>query len=321
MPKMTVESTNCTLEQESLTWPAYLLGEYRDLMVYPSTMLWILIILYYPLIVSFSGLYISSAYFFIWRIVGNFQEDTNTKLKGKPRHITSVLSDIIGKILHGYEVCGIENLPKGAAVLVYYHGAIPLDYYFFVHRVYRTTGRFCSSVVDHINFLFPGFARYLYINQCYNCTREKCVALLKEGHLLGIAPGGLREQNYGDNTYKLLWGKRKGFAQVAIDAKVPIIPIFTQNLREGYRTYGNIRPMRWLYEQTRILFFPLYGLIPVKLRTHIGQPIAYDPNITAEELAEKTKIAMEALRDKHQKIPGSILRALRERFETHPKNE
>ncbi|XP_003224345.3 monoacylglycerol/Diacylglycerol O-acyltransferase [Anolis carolinensis] len=316
MPKMTVENTNSTLEPESLTWPAYL---YRDFMVYPSTMLWILIILYYPLIVSFSMLYVSNAFFFICRMVGNFQEES--KLKGKPRQITSVLSDMIGKILHGYEVCGIENLPKGAAVLVYYHGAVPLDYYFFVHRVYQMTGRFCSSVVDHVTYNFPAFKQYLHINQCYNCTREECVALLKEGHLLGIAPGGLREQNYGDNTYKLLWGKRKGFAQVAIEAKVPIIPVFTQNLREGYRTYGNIRPMRWLYERTRSLFFPLYGLIPVKLRTHIGHPIPYDPNITAEELAEKTKIAMEALRDKHQKIPGSILRALWERFEMHPKNE
>ncbi|KAH0617704.1 hypothetical protein JD844_016202 [Phrynosoma platyrhinos] len=80
-------------------------------------------------------------------------------------------------------------------------------------------------------------------------------------------------------------------------------------------------PMRWLYEQTRIVFFPIYGLFPVKLRTHIGQPIPYDPNVTAEELAEKTKIAMEALRDKHQKIPGSILRALQERFETQHKKQ
>lgn len=51
-------------------------------------------------------------------------------------------------------------------------------------------------------------------------TREECVEILKKGYLLGIAPGGLREQNYGDNTYQLIWGKRKGFAQVAIDAKV-----------------------------------------------------------------------------------------------------
>ncbi|XP_015269395.1 PREDICTED: transmembrane protein 68-like [Gekko japonicus] len=151
-------------------------------------------------------------------------------------------------------------------------------------------------------------------------TKEECVEMLKKGHLISIAPGGLREQNYGDNTYRLVWGKRKGFAQVAIDAKVPIIPMFTQNIQEGYRSYGNIWPMRWLYERTRILFFPSYGFIPVKLRTYIGEPILYDPSITAEELAEKTKMAIEALRDKHQKIPGNIGRALWERFEKHHKD-
>ncbi|KAH0617703.1 hypothetical protein JD844_016201 [Phrynosoma platyrhinos] len=302
---MTAENINSTLGQESTTWLACLLGEYLGFMVYPSTVLSILIILYHPVLISFFLVYVGSALYFFYGIIDNLPDDRNSKLWDKPKQKLAALSDVIGKILHGYEVCGVENLPKGAALLVYYHGAIPADYYFFVLRIYRITG----------------LKRYLYINQCANSTREECVALLKQGNLLGIAPGGLREQNYGDHTYKLVWGKRKGFAQVAIDAKVPIIPVFTQNLREGYRTYGNIRPMRWLYEKTRILFFPQYGLIPVKLRTHIGQPIPYDPNITAEELAEKTKTAMEALRDKHQKIPGSILRAFWERFEVHQKNE
>ncbi|XP_042320604.1 transmembrane protein 68-like [Sceloporus undulatus] len=318
---MTAENTNSTLGQESTTWLACLLGEYLGFMVYPSTVLSILIILYYPLLVSFSVVYLGSALYFFCGIIYNLPDDRNSKQWDKSKKKLAVLSDVIGKILHGYEICGVENLPKGPALLVYYHGAIPVDYYFFVLRIYRITGRLCCSVLDHFIFCLPGLKRYLYINQCANSTREECVELLKQGNLLGIAPGGLREQNYGDHTYKLVWGKRKGFAQVAIDAKVPIIPIFTQNLREGYRIYGNIRPMRWLYEQTRILFFPQYGLIPVKLRTHIGQPIPYDPNITAEELAEKTKTAMEALRDKHQKIPGSIMGALWERFEVHQKND
>ncbi|KAH0617705.1 hypothetical protein JD844_016203, partial [Phrynosoma platyrhinos] len=209
-----------------------------------------------------------------------------------------------------YEICGIENIPEGPAVLVYYHGAIAIDYYFFIFTLYRIT----------------------------------------EGHLLGIAPGGIREQDYSDNTYKLVWGKRNGFAQVAIDAKVLLpfsLPGTLEHIRQPPRvirwlllsaspsflclpqiserdisymeTY--VRPMRWLYEKTRLLIFPMCGLFPVKFRTHIGQPIPYDPNITAEELAEKTKIAMEALRDKHQKIPGNILRALGERFVMHHRNE
>lgn len=44
---------------------------------------------------------------------------------------------------------------------------------------------------------------------------------------------------------------------------------------------------KWLYEKFRYPFAPMYGGFPVKLRTFLGDPIPYDPKITAEELAEK----------------------------------
>lgn len=50
--------------------------------------------------------------------------------------------------------------------------------------------------------------------------QEECVRALKNGHLLGISPGGVREALFSDETYPLLWGKRRGFAQVAIDSQV-----------------------------------------------------------------------------------------------------
>lgn len=39
-------------------------------------------------------------------------------------------------IYHGYEVTGMENIPKdGSALIVYYHGAIPIDMYYLVAKV------------------------------------------------------------------------------------------------------------------------------------------------------------------------------------------
>ncbi|XP_053156800.1 transmembrane protein 68-like isoform X3 [Hemicordylus capensis] len=166
-----------------------------------------------------------------------------------------------------------------------------------------------------------GLHTFFYMNGCFNRTIEECVNTLKKGHVLMIAPGGLEEGNAGGHNYKLIWGKRKGFAQVAIDAKVPIVPMFTRNIQEGYWTYAKMWVMEWICKQTRIYLLPQGGMLPVKLRTYIGEPIKYDQNITAEELAEKARIAVEALRDKHQKLPGNILRALGERFEMHPKDE
>ncbi|EMP31795.1 Transmembrane protein 68 [Chelonia mydas] len=135
--------------------------------------------------------------------------------------------------------------------------------------------------------LWHGIKLLLDIFGVMHGGREECVQILKNGHLLGVSPGGVREAFFSDENYNLLWGNRKGFAQVAIDAKVPIIPMFTQNLREGYRTLGKIWSFRWLYEYSRLPVVPLYGGFPVKFRTYIGDPIPYDPNVTAAELAEK----------------------------------
>jgi 1-acyl-sn-glycerol-3-phosphate acyltransferase len=65
----------------------------------------------------------------------------------------------------------------------------------------------------------------------------------------------------------LLWGQRVGFAKVAIEAKVPIIPVFTQNIREAFRTIRiGQKIFRNLYERIKVPIVPIYGGFPVKLR-------------------------------------------------------
>ncbi|XP_061652585.1 transmembrane protein 68 isoform X5 [Phyllopteryx taeniolatus] len=224
--------------------------------------------------------------------------------------------------LLGYEIHGMDKIPdKGAALIVYYHGAIPIDYYYFLANVIIQKGRTCHSVADHFLFKIPGFKLLLEVFSVMHGPQEECVQALKNGHLLGISPGGVREALFSDETYPLLWGKRKGFAQVAIDSKVAIIPMFTQNVREGFRSLGTLRFFRWLYETFRLPVAPVYGGFPVKFRTFLGDPIPYDPNVTASELAEKVNRAVQSLIDKHQRIPGNVLRALLERFHTKYKAE
>lgn len=66
--------------------------------------------------------------------------------------------------------------------------------------------------------------------------------------------------------------------------------MFTENLREAFRSVGFLR--RWfikLYNFSRIPVRPIYGGFPVKFRTYLGEPIPYDPNVTAEELQHKVQ--------------------------------
>ena len=57
----------------------------------------------------------------------------------------------------GYEVVGFENIPDtGPALIIYYHGAFPIDFYYLLARVYLEKGRVIRNVVDNFVFKIPG---------------------------------------------------------------------------------------------------------------------------------------------------------------------
>ncbi|KAA8587588.1 hypothetical protein FQN60_016450 [Etheostoma spectabile] len=245
-------------------------------------------------------IYLSILFLHVYKRKNQLREAYCNNLWDGARKTLATLWDGHGAIWHGYEIHGMEKIPdKGPALIVYYHGAIPIDYYYFLANVIIQKGRPCHSVADYFLFKIPGFKLLLEVFSVIHGPQEECVRALRSGHLLGISPGGVREALFSDETYPLLWGKRKGFAQ-------PIIPMFTQNLREGFRSLGTLTPV--------------YGGFPVKFRTFLGDPIPYDPNINAAELAEKVQQAVQSLIDQHQQIPGNILRALLERFYTKHKD-
>lgn len=260
-------------------------------------------------------LYLSILFLHVYKRKNQLREAYSNNLWDGARKTLAILWDGQGAIWHGYEIHGMENIPdEGPALIVYYHGAIPIDYYYFLASVIIQKGRTCHSVADHFLFKVPGFKLLLEVFSVIHGPQEECVRALRSGHLLGISPGGVREALFSDETYPLLWGKRKGFAQVAIDSKAPIIPMFTQNVREGFRSLGTLRFFRWVYETLRFPAVPVYGGFPVKFRTYLGDPIPYDPELNAAELAEKVQRAVQQLIDRHQKIPGNVLRALLDRF-------
>uniref|UniRef100_A0A1L8DYJ6 Putative phosphate acyltransferase n=1 Tax=Nyssomyia neivai TaxID=330878 RepID=A0A1L8DYJ6_9DIPT len=232
------------------------------------------------------------------------------------RKIVSAVWDAHAWLYHGYEVNGLHHLPaEGPALIVYYHGAVPIDMYYFVARVLLAKDRLIYTVADRFLFKIPGWGIISDACKVSPGTIQSCTATLRDGNLLAISPGGVYEAQFGDNCYELLWKNRIGFAKVALEARVPIIPMFTQNLREAFRSVGIMR--RWLikfYNATHIPLRPIYGGFPVKLRTFLGPPIPYDPKMSPEELKQKTAFAIEELINKHQRIPGGIFQALLDRF-------
>lgn len=125
---------------------------------------------------------------------------------------------------------------------MYYHGAVPIDFYYICSHILLYKGRLINPVGDRFLFKIPGalakkvqflkndFYRDHYDHLGWSSlleafgvipgTVQSCAALLRKGNLLAIAPGGVYEAQLGDNNYELLWRKRLGYAKVAIEAKV-----------------------------------------------------------------------------------------------------
>ncbi|XP_034936619.1 transmembrane protein 68 isoform X2 [Chelonus insularis] len=276
-----------------------------------------------PLIVTFLLpvlililLYTTAGIFYIYKLHRvKLREAYGKDWKNAARSMVAALWDFHGYIYHGYEIVGIENIPMDEPVLfIYYHGAIPIDLYYFMAKMILLHSKVIHTVADKFLFKTPGFSIISDVLKIIPGTIQTCSTILQDGNMLAISPGGVYEAQFGDSYYELLWKNRMGFAKVALDAKVKIVPFFTRNLREAFRTVSWGRRM-WLkiYSLTRFPFAPIYGGFPVKLITYVGKPITLNHNLTPEQVKEEVATRLRSLIKQHQPIPGSITRGLLER--------
>jgi len=223
--------------------------------------------------------------------------------------------DFIGRLFHSYEVEGLNNIPRDrAALLIYYHGVMPMDMLYLPARLYLTNGRVVRGVADRFLFLIPIWS-HLVKDYIFPGPTKKCVSTLKRGHLLQISPGGVREALFSTWRYETIWNKRCGFARVAREAQVDIVPIFTRNIRNVFIVPEVFQHwLRPVYEWFRLPVVPLFGGFPVKLVTYAGEPIQWNTEDSPEELAVVTRKAIEQLITTHQTFPATLSGALGERF-------
>ncbi|XP_007439875.1 transmembrane protein 68-like [Python bivittatus] len=326
---MISQNESCGAEQISVSYLTCLLyvleewtgverlEEYLSYLIYLTWLFMPLLIGFLLPVVILLLLYISIFILHIYKRKTDLKEAYLNDFWDGARQMLATIWYVHARIWNGYELHGLEKIPDGPALIVFYHGATPIDFFYLVATILIKKKRILHIVADHFVFSTPGMKLLLDVFYALRGSQEECRKVLENGGLLIISPGGVREALFSDENYTILWRNRKGFAQVAIDMKVPIIPMFTRNVRESIRVVGGqIKLLRLIYERFRLPLLPLYGNFPVKLKTYLGDPIPYDPNVTAEELAEKAKNAVQYLIDKHQEIPGNVWRALMERVTT-----
>ena len=89
-------------------------------------------------------------------------------------------------------------------MVVYYHGAMPIDVYYLTCWL-RVNLRVCARpVVDYFMFKVPGFRDFLENFGATTGPRENLVELLKKGNVVIISPGGVREALFSKD-YEIIW--------------------------------------------------------------------------------------------------------------------
>ena len=184
---------------------------------------------------------------------------------------------------------GMENVPStGAALLVGNHaGTVPVDALVMKfglldkHPAHRHVRLLAADLAFRLPVVAP-LARKM--GNTLACD-EDALRLLAGGELVGVFPEGYKGVGKGyKNRYKLERFGRGGFVELALKARVPIVPMAIVGSEEIYPMIHNAKTLARIggfpYFPITPLFpwFGLFGLIPLpsKWVIRFGEPIRTD---------------------------------------------
>ena len=195
---------------------------------------------------------------------------------------------------HGATLDGAHHLPAGPALLVGNHGLLGLDTPVLFSLLHTATGRFPFGLADR--FLFSSWPVRSILASIGGVpgTRENALLLLRRGEHVVCYPGGSREVfKAPDARYQLAWERAVGFAHVAIEAGVPVLPFAGLGVDDTCVNLGHAQLLRGLGRYAPPLAF---GPFPVRLRFRLGEPLVPPRSLSqAQAFKELVQKRVEAL--------------------------
>jgi 1-acyl-sn-glycerol-3-phosphate acyltransferase len=184
---------------------------------------------------------------------------------------------------HASEVVGANNVPRtGGAIFAGTHSLASYELFIAAYAADHFFGRKVYIIGDALMFKLPGLSKSLREIGFIAGTREELVQRLKDGDMLGIAPGGMKESlRTSKHRYEFDWSSRRGFAAVAMQAGVPVVPTACPQADLIYTVHENpITP--WVFRNFKvpapIVTGRWFSVLPrpVKLVHLVGKPIYPD---------------------------------------------
>ena len=193
-------------------------------------------------------------------------------------------------------ILDVERIPEGRALLVSNHAFVGIDSIAFVPALHQQTGRICRPLGQRGFFDTPLAGTVLRELGALPGRRNAAVELLEQDELVIVYPGGARDSMKGrGQKYQLLWEGRTGFADVAIRANAPIVPVAAIGPDDVFPvlTRRGVVPLSVLGPDRIPLFLPVPRRVP--FRYFVGEPVYPRADSTAHQLAAEVRTALAAL--------------------------
>jgi len=195
---------------------------------------------------------------------------------------------------HRHSVVGMEHVPTtGGALLVVNHSLATYDGFLMGGQVWLQTGRLPTALGDDMIFRTPIVADWARDAGIRPASPGAGLRLLKEGHLVFLAPGGMWESlRPSREARRVRWDNRKGFCRLALKAGAPIVLAACPAADDIFRVRASRLTDR-IYKRFKAPLPIARGIgptlwpRPVKLTHYVAPaivPPAYDPEREAEQV-------------------------------------
>jgi 1-acyl-sn-glycerol-3-phosphate acyltransferase len=198
--------------------------------------------------------------------------------------------------VHRHQVVGLQAVPTlGPALVVVHHSFATYDIALLAYAIYGATGRLPRALVDRLFFKSRLGKTFIEALGSVEGHPDTGAQLLAAGELVVVAPGGMREAMRSSRHKRVLqWGKRRGFARLALTAQVPIVVAACPAADDLYTLYEN--PLTDYFLNTHHLPVPLLRGLgptllprPVALTHFISGPIV-PPPLAAKSAEQEAQV-------------------------------
>ena len=179
-----------------------------------------------------------------------------------------------------YEVHGLDQIPPRKCLVVMNHGIIPFHGFLLAWKLFKNRRIMPRALGADFLFHIPGVREFFLKGGAVKANPRNAEKLLKENHVIMLAPGGIYESLIVKPGLKRIpWERRKGFVRLAVKTETPIVPTYCRGISSAYfNSYFLLKPRIKLLEKIRFsmpIFFGL-GLLPfpMKLVHWVGAPIS-----------------------------------------------